>query len=80
MASGEKLQWTSLARSVTYNFLEFSDMDIVAIYVECSVCDDCLWRAYPDLGYIKSGRKSICGPLPQKLFTLALLKGYPCQD
>ena len=25
-ASGGKLQWTSLARSATYNFLEFSDM------------------------------------------------------
>ena len=25
-ASGRKLQWTSLARSATYNFLEFSDM------------------------------------------------------
>ena len=26
-ASGGKLQWTSLARSATYNFLEFSDMN-----------------------------------------------------
>ena len=25
-ASGGKLQWTSLARLATYNFLEFSDM------------------------------------------------------
>ena len=26
-ASGGKLQWTSLVRSATYNFLEFSDMN-----------------------------------------------------
>ena len=49
-------------------------ISVVAIYAVRSVCDDCLWRFYSDLGRINPTRKNLHGSLQiERLFMLSLI-------